>query len=363
MKIGILTHYQAESHGACLQHYALTRYLTQLGHEVHTITYQRSFSFSTHEDKQKFSVSLRSFPYYIREYLFRKGLSHTWTMVRKHSCLHHFRRNCFSFLPQSEDFDVIIVGSDEVWSLQMGLTPVLFGHGLNCGRLIAYAPSFGQTRHSDIFSRGCLEILREGLSRFHSISVRDTHSQVLVEQLIGRIPAIVCDPALLYDFGKELANCSVDKPDTPYVVVYAYSSDLNEPERIAAIREYARSIGARVFSAGGHHRWCDKQIICDPLALLGWFRNASAIVTDTFHGTIYAALTETPMAIYIRSTNQNKLSHLVSALQLDNRMVSSSHSLSDILNTSVDFDHLRATIQSLRAFGQRWLSQALDESD
>jgi len=363
MKIGILTHYQAESHGACLQHYALTKYLKALGHEVYTITYVRDFSYSTHEDKRKFSISLHSFPYYIREYLFRKGLSHTWTLVRKHRCLRRFRRSCFSFLPQSDVFDVIIIGSDEVWSLQTGYTPVLFGHGLTCGRLISYAPSFGQTLYTDISAHGCPEALREGLSRFHAVSVRDTHSQALVKQLTGQIPAVVCDPALLYDFGKELADCSAGKPDTPYVMVYAYSSDLHEPERIAAIREYARSIGARVFSAGGHHRWCDKQLICDPLQLLGWFRNAAAVVTDTFHGTIYATLTETPMAIYIRSTNQNKLSHLVSALQLENRTVSPSRPLSDILNTPVKFDHLHTTVQFLRACGQHWLDQALDEPE
>lgn len=46
MKIGILTHYQVESHGACLQHYALTHYLQALGHDVYVLSCHINIDFA-----------------------------------------------------------------------------------------------------------------------------------------------------------------------------------------------------------------------------------------------------------------------------------------------------------------------------
>ena len=354
MKIGILTHDRAESHGACLQHYAMTQYLQALGHEVHTLTYARDFGYASAGDRAKFSVSLRSIPFYFREYLLKQGFAYVWTMARKHLLLQRFNRRYFSYASHTDS------GFDAVWSLQMGFNAVLFGHGIGCDRLIAYSPSFGQTDFAQIQYHGRLDDIREGLSRFQAISTRDLHTQQLVTRLTGQSPSINCDPALLYRFDRELS--ALPKRTAPaYIAVYAYNSDLNEPERVEAIRAYARSIGAQVYAVGGYHRWCDRQIACDPLELLAWFRDAEAVITDTFHGTIGAFLTRTPMAVYVRPTNRNKLSHLLTALQLEDRTITDSHPLYEVFSVPLHFDTLHASLQAFRSESGNWLKQALTE--
>lgn len=359
MKIGILTHYQVESHGAVLQHYALTKYLQQAGHEVYTLTYHKNLDFASGHDQKKFAVGIRSIPFYVKEYLFKKGLSFVWTMAKKHFQLKKFSQNTFSFLPYANcNLDVVIVGSDEVWSLQLGANMTMYGHGVDAKKRISYAPSFGQTKLADIESHHCTALIRSGLQIFDALSVRDLGSKQIVQELTGREPMLVCDPVLLYGFEKELSAYR-KMTNAKYVVVYAYNSNMNEPDRIKSIRDYARSIGAKVYSVGAFHKWCDKQISCDPIEMLYWFKGAEAVFTDTFHGTISAVLGKTPMAVYVRSSNNVKLDHLLSILGLESRKVTENRKLNQIMHESLNFDDVRQSYMAIRKESAVWLNKNL----
>lgn len=74
MKIGILTHYDVNNQGAQLQMYALKRELEKLGHNVKILTYVKNYDFDL-EKKLKYQPSLKSIPTYLKEYLFKRGLS------------------------------------------------------------------------------------------------------------------------------------------------------------------------------------------------------------------------------------------------------------------------------------------------
>ncbi len=361
MKIGILTHYQVESHGACLQHYAMTRYLKNKGHEVHTLSYSKNLDFANRYDQKKFSVGIKSIPFYIKEYLFKQGPLFISTMAKKHSLLQSFNKANFSFLPYSDcGVDVALIGSDEVWSLQLGANMMMYGHGVDAQRCISYAPSFGQTGMADIENYHCKRLIESGLSNFSFLSARDLTSQAIAGELTGRDVELVCDPVLLYGFEKEIADYR-KMTDKKYVAVYGYNSNLNEPERIQAIREYADSIGAKVYSIGAFHKWCDKQIACDPIEMLYWFKGAQAVFTDTFHGTISAYLTKTPMAVYVRSTNNVKLDHLLNVLSLESVKVTEERTIFDILKEPVDFDGIRQNFEPFRQKSAEYLDKALSE--
>ena len=359
MKIGILTHYQVESHGALLQLYALTEYLRQTGHHVYTLTYPKSLDFADQKGRKKFSVGLGSIPFYLKEYLFKQGPSYIGTMARKHFSLRSFNKKHFTFLPYAQcGVDAAIVGSDEVWSIQLGANMMMYGHGVDAQRMISYAPSFGQTSIVDLAAHRCRPLVSAGLNSFDYLSVRDLGSQNIVQELTGKTAQLVCDPVLLYGYEKELAAY---RPMTTkkYVVVYAYTSNMNEPEQIQEIRNYARSIGAKIYSVGAYHKWCDKQIVCDPIEMLYWFKGAEAVFTDTFHGTISAYLAHTPMAVYVRSTNNVKLDHLLQVLGLESRKVTEDRTIADIMTQSIDFASLHQAFLPFREQSAAWLNQTL----
>lgn len=361
MRIGILTHHQVLSHGALLQHYALTRYLQKLGHEVYTLTYDKNMDFADKKDQQKFSVGIKSIPFYIQEYLCKKGPNFVWTMFKKHMQLQEFSRKHFSFLPYVQgDVDLAIVGSDEVWSLQLGYNPMMFGHAVNAKCLISYAPSFGQTTITEMITRNCIALITSGISCMDAVSVRDKGSADIVYSLTGSLPHIVCDPVLLYGFDEELAAYQ-RLCNEKYVVVYGYNSNMNELERVNAIRQYAKQCDAKVYSLGAYHRWCDKQIMCDPIEFLYWIKGAEAVFTDTFHGTIGSYLCRTPMVVYVRDTNNVKLDHLLSLLQLEDRKVTKERDIYTILAENVMFDRLHSDFEKVREDSSMWLRNSIEK--
>jgi hypothetical protein len=359
MKVGILTHYQVESHGACLQHYALTQYLREKGHDVYTLSYHKNMDFADSASQKKFSVGISSVPYYLKEYLIKYGPSFFLVMAKKHQLLGEFNKKNFKYLPYgTADVDAAIVGADEVWSLQLGANMMMYGHGVDAKKMIAYAPSFGQTNIEEIKKHHCLPLISSGLASFASLSARDEGSVRIAEELTGRDVELVCDPVLLYGFEKELAQY---RPMTSekYVVVYGYNSNMNEPERAAAIKAYAKKIGAKVYSVGAFHKWCDKQVPCDPIELIYWCKGAEAVFTDTFHGTISAFLGQTPMAVYVRSTNNVKLDHLLQILGIEDRKVSEDSKTEEVISRSTDFEKLIKGFEPTRLASEKYLERAL----
>ena len=141
MRIGLLTHYLVNNQGAQLQMLSMYRYLEESGHQVYILTYEKNFDFDENE-KKKNSASILHFPYYIKEYLFKKGLGLTAFNVRK-AMKHKKALRGFKFLPyDTDDVDAVIIGSDEVFSIDVGcntmMLPLLADQRRNCLKSSAF---------------------------------------------------------------------------------------------------------------------------------------------------------------------------------------------------------------------------------
>lgn len=359
MKIGILTHYQVESHGACLQMYALKKVLEGLGHDVVILTYSKNYDFSSDYDSNKYSVSIRNAPWYIKEYLIKQGPGILFYSYRKHVKLAAFIKRNFTYSSYSAaKVDVAIVGADEVFSLQHGPNIAMYGHGVSADRMVAYAPSFGQTDIPRIRDFHCEHLISSGLNSFARLSVRDRGSWEVVRDLTGLDVPIVCDPALLYSFKEEKREFEASGRDD-YIAVYSYNTCMNEDWQINQVREFAKENGLKVYSVGSYHKWCDKQISCDPLELLQYFSRAAYVVTDTFHGTICSTITQTPVAVYVRDTNNVKLDFLLDQLGLANRKAGKQKDIREVFMDPEDFSDIERRIAVLREQGMCYIKEAL----
>lgn len=360
MKIGILTHYNVSSHGALLQMYGLKKQLEEMGHEVFILTYTRNLDFIDENTKKRFSASIKNIPYYLFSYMGEDGPGCLFYQFRKQKILKKFREQNFTLLPyiDSAQLDCTIVGADEVFALENGINFMMFGHGITSPKLVAYAPSAGQTDLSRVEKFGCKELLTSGLGKFTALSARDAGTQQLLFELTGKNVPLVCDPALLYQFPHP------DKESKKkYIVVYSYQSNFKDKERIRAIQTYAKRTGCELWSVGVYYRWCDKKINCDPLEMIHVFAKAQAVITDTFHGTITAYIAHTPMAVFVRNNNNVKLEHLLRMIGIENRKVTTNEMLEVVLNIPVDFDRLDRNVENLRNNGMRYLGRALMEQE
>lgn len=362
MKIGILTHYDVNNQGAQLQMYALYKRLEQLNHSPVILTYIKNYDFNLNE-KLKNQVSIKSIPYYLKNYLFSKGLGLTLYNSRKYKINKKYRLTKFRYENYvTADIDMAIIGSDEVFSLESGINSMMYGHGVNTSNIVSYAPSFGQTDIKKIEEYHCKNLIASGLSKFKAISARDRHTAAIVEVLTDIKPSIVCDPVLLYDFRNTYVKTEL--PNQKYIIVYAYDRHMVEEREIKAIKAYAKKYNLITVSPGTYHKWCDRNINCSCIEWIEIFRGAEAVITDTFHGTIVSAICNIPMAVYVRSKiNANKLTDLLYRLSINDRRLTeiSEESIDSLLSKEVDFKSVNLSVENMRHDGNKYLIDAINK--
>lgn len=360
MKVGILTHYNVYNQGALLQMTAMHHWLKEQGHEPVILTYEKNFDFMEGE-KEKNSGSLRALPYYLRHYLMEKGVGLTWFNTRKVLAMKQARKQ-FTYAPYNDSgCDAVVIGADEVYSIDVGCNPMMYGHGLGGVPAIAYAPAFGRTTMETLAEYNCTEIVRSGLTKMAYLSARDTHTREMVAFITGREVPMVCDPVLLYS-GKY--NDDHKQIGRPYLLVYAYDSHMTDPAEINAIRSYAKANGLITVSLGTYHSWCDRNIACSAEEWYGYFKEAACVVTDTFHGSVAAMKNHCNVAVFIReSINAFKLRSLLEETGLEHRRLKTitRGELEDVLSRPIDYDVVDSNIAKMAARSEAYLKAALED--
>ena len=360
MKIGILTHYNVNNQGAQLQMYAMSQWLEDHGHEVVILTYQKNFDFDKLE-AQKNSGSFLNFPYYVKNYLFDRGIGLTLFNTRK--VLTHkraFKR--FDTEPYNrDDLDAIIIGSDEVFSIDVGCNKMMYGYGLKAPA-IAYAPAFGRTTEEELKKHEVHSLIRQGLSHMYRLSARDTHTQEMIRSMTGREVPLVCDPVLLYD------GSSFKVPVKPikkkYMLVYSYDRNMVDPGEIRAIKAYAKKHRLITVSLGTYHKWCDKNIVCNAEEWYSFFSNAECVLTDTFHGSIVAIKNHCMAAFFIReSINAFKMRSLLEVAGLEAYRLEelSLQNLERVLAQTINYEEVDYRINNIAKSSEEYLLNAIDD--
>lgn len=368
-KAGIITHYDVHNHGAHLQLYALIQCLKELGYDGKALRFQKNYDFmGGAEAGKKYNISLKSIPTYLK-YAFSNGIDRTVYNINKRKTLANFRKKnelVGEYYSEAKNLDVVVIGSDEIFSIEAGPNPWYYGIGVPCSNEISYAASFGPTTLQMIEEHNIASMVKAGLRNLKHISVRDRNSAEIVEHYIGNRPTIVCDPVLLYDFKEQLNSVVIDefkKTHTEkYCIVYSYDYNMNDDQTTKAIKDYANERGLKIYSVGYFHRWCDKNINVDPLDVFKWFSGADIVFTDTFHGSVISLETGTQFISQIRG-NGNKLEYLLEQYQVSDRKVIGFNDIKKIVETPIDYNRVNEIISRIRNESLLYLKKALKNND
>lgn len=355
--IGIVTFYNVHNHGAILQLYALAKTLEMLGYNAHAVKFQRNYDFYEKGISKKYDISLKSIPFYCR-YLWEKGLTRTLFNFKKREILNKFKRKN-RLVTDEVKFDLLVVGSDEVFSIESGLTDAFRGDGFSFEKLISYAASAGTTDAEFINSHSAGEWFSKTIKSFDAISVRDLNTLNLSIAYCKDTcnPVMVCDPVILYDFSIELKETTCNLPSKSYILVYSYDNNMNSPAEIDAVRAFAEKKELSIISAGFFHKWCDKNINCNPIQLLKLFANAEYVITDTFHGAVMSLVTNSQFAAKIRG-NGNKLRFLLKQYDCVDRIVTDDL-FDSVLQNEINYRHVNYLLNELRKKSLAWLKETI----
>lgn len=250
--------------------------------------------------------------------------------------------------------DAVVVGSDEVWNFRhpwYASVPLFFGEGIEAPRLVSYAASFGNHDAADGIGAEWAARLR----RFTAISVRDANAQALVGGALGQTPPLVLDPVL--QFSDRVPRGGPD--GHRYALVYGHGF----PDWLArAMRRWATRHDVRLHSIGYRNDWADTQEIdAGPEAFAERVAGASALVTNFFHGCVFALVHGTPFVTAPSSYRFNKVRDLAAALDAQRHIVApeTDDAVYDTLLTTPHDAQIGVRIGELRAQSTAFLEAAL----
>lgn len=251
MKIGILTFHRAINYGAVLQCYALYKTIEQMGHEVEVIDYRPPYIekyrklFSMYDfRKRKGVVSKLRFV--------ASSLVHARSKMDANRRFDEFLNSNLTFsriVRKPEDmpqhYDVIMFGSDQIWSPQIcdGFDPIYWGQFPHAPRtrLITYAASLGghnQLSDSEWKKAG------EYLKSFSAISVREEQLRNDLRLRLGITSELVVDPTLLVN--ENMYNQIAVQPTMDnYVLVFSVAPTDN---LMGFAEKVADQTGAKIVS-------------------------------------------------------------------------------------------------------------------
>lgn len=171
----------------------------------------------------------------------------------------------------------------------------------------SYASSFAISSIPDVYK----SVYKQYLSRYNSITVRETSGVDIVKGLIGVKPELVLDPTLLLtscDY-RECSSRSNLHIKGPYILVYMLTYMYNPfPEVNNIVRMVHERIGGKVVYLGsGKFSAYSEDCICvenlGPCEFVSLIEEASFVITSSFHGTAFASIFNKPLISTVKSLN------------------------------------------------------------
>ena len=360
MKTGILTFNRTLNYGAELQAFALRVAIQRHCPEVEMVDYQCDAVTRRERPRNPSARHIARHPISaVRE------ARDVPSRVTRASKFDRFAAENFSFGPHmsgqaeiASAYDSVVVGSDQVWNLSCtGGDASYFlddvRHGVT--RKISYAASFG----SASVPRDRAAKIGEALRDFDAISVREAAGVGIVRELSGRDAVQVLDPTLLLTCEEWAAFGGEARREGGYVFAYVVSERKNTL-RFAREASEREGLPLVVVDCYGAPKRSERGLYANdasPEEFLALVRDASLVVTSSFHGLALSLALGTEVRYSLDTKRANANSRLEDLARLAGI---EDHGISEGLCCgSIDFDAAWGRLDKKRDESRRFLSDAL----
>ena len=352
MRIGVLTLPLHNNFGGILQAYALQKVLKDFGHNVVLI------------DKSRY-VSLgpwyKRYPIYIKRginrFIFGKNIivkadveqnrflktiaKYTEPFIEKH--IRRVYTKDFSNI-RERDFDVLIVGSDQVWRPQYFFSKIEnayleFAKEWRIKR-IAYAASFGteEWEYTEEQTNNSAALL----TKFNVVSVRESSAVQLCNDNFGVKAEQVLDPTMLLckeDYIELFKDYNAAQSDGN---LFCYILDEGE-EKKSIIDCVAKEKGLKPFYVNSRYEDLDAPLeerIQQPVEKwLCAFYDAEFVITDSFHACVFSIIFNKPFIVYgNRERGLARFNSLLSIFGLEERIVSTKEEATKAISKPINWE-------------------------
>jgi len=382
-KVGILTFFNRMNYGAELQAYALHKKVKDLGYDCeifdvlspyhpHAKKSQLYKPFSASEKKLRIKGRINTKLQRIIDSV--AAVLNLKNARRRKERFENFKQ---MYLTVSErkyfsvddlyryemPYEIFITGSDQVWNPQASLSspePYFLSFASKDKRKISYAASFGVSGiPEDLKSR-----YSKWLANIDFISVRENHGADIVHDITGRSAEVVLDPTLLLnpnDWNRLAVEPEFKKP---YILLYVLMHSAYVTKLAYYLSKKTGYLIVRI--ARGNMREgleCKVKNLFDagPSEFLGLFKNASFVLTSSFHGTAFSVNYNKPFYSIIRKGGgvNSRMISLLGNLGLTSRLLHDGDDFPKDDDIFMDFSQANLALQKEREKSLAFLIKAL----
>lgn len=334
MRIGILTLPLHTNYGGILQAYALQTVLERMGHDVCLIEKKKQplrlplwkapLSYG-----KRIIKNLTGHPYPI---FFERKVNREEPLVRQNTdkfVNKYIKRRFVDDFSEigKDDFDAIVVGSDQVWRPKYFIDGIenaylKFAKGWNIKRIV-YAASFGTDKweYSSEQTTSCRRLLKN----FDAVSVRESSAVTLCHEHFGVDAKRVLDPTMLLSANDyiNLFDASGTPKSDGNLLCYIIDETLEKKSLVNKIAQEQGLIPFRVNSKVENLAAPLHERIQPPVEQwLRGFYDADFIVTDSFHACVFSILFNKPFfVIGNEKRGLSRFSSLLGMFGMENLLV------------------------------------------
>ena len=268
-----------------------------------------------------------------------------------------------------DDYETIIVGSDQIWNpgeRHESVYFLSFGDLYN-GRKISYAVD---SMTSEVDANHIAKLSLD-LDEFEAISVRNDHTCNFVKTITGKSVPVVVDPTILFDFDDFDNDVKNNTPeDEQYILVYTLGKEINGSnkeviEKIKAV--YGKLKVLSVVSPTMRFNICDyaDKVFYEvgPVEWINLIKNASFVFTDSYHGALFSLKFRKPfLAYYAEEARAARFLDLRKRYQIDKFIVSSIDEIDkkESLSQLPEYDYINKLIETHKERSIVFLNDALN---
>lgn len=264
----------------------------------------------------------------------------------------------FSDCVNVEGIDGFVCGSDTIFCIDE-FNGFEDGYYANypCmkGRSVAYAASFGDSHFKPVD----YDILNARLQNFKAIALRENLMVPYVSAHADISVVRVTDPTLLLTAEDYNSIASSDNGGSNVKYLLLYTRRYNPKLEGFAI-DYAAKHGLRVVEISlraknadiGHEMRYDAGVE-EFLALM---RGASFVVTNSFHGLIFAVQYSRPFAVFSRESGDSKIGEVLELFGLSDRLI---HDGTEYRDREFDFSKVHERVDAARRQSIEFLKMEL----
>lgn len=378
--IGLATPFITNNYGTKLQAFALHHYLEENGWDNEIINYrfgQKQFNL-----KKLFLPNRKEYRRINRER--QEALSKQPDVKKnidvRNKRFERFTQNSYALSERCDTledvnrlaevrYSAVVCGSDQIWLPSHALEKYYLLDFLpDSVKKIAYAPSFGVSTIPGIVRSN----YRKALEKFDVVTVREDTGASLIKELTGKDCPVVVDPTLLLTANQWIELLKIERPLIQGKYVLAYFIGAAEEHREKA-RAYAKAHNLKLVIlpnideiVKADTEYADEPLYdAGPDDFVNLIKNAEAVFTDSFHGTVFSLIFQRNIYCFERFNKTSKTStnsriySLLSKTHLQSRLVSDMEA--DLPVDTIDYTCVLRDIDLLRASSTRILEEALKD--